>query len=183
MWEIYDELINMMPRNLIIKDFMPGLHWFLVRSIGVGMAMTLCEGQSSLSSLGKIAGKKVSDAAQYIKSWNNYEAALGLAAINSVINMPEQVESAGNLPLECQVQENVFEYMKERIKGKKIAVIGHFRELEKIAPLCRLSILERRPMPGDLPDPACEYILPQHGFFMDGAQMVKICANEIFACK
>lgn len=47
-----------------------------------------------------------------------------------------------------------------QIQEKKVAVIGHFRGLEKIRESCELSILERRPIPGDLPDPACEYILP-----------------------
>ena len=32
--------------------------------------------------------------AQYVKSWNPYEASLGLAAINSALNSPEQVRNS-----------------------------------------------------------------------------------------
>jgi uncharacterized protein (DUF4213/DUF364 family) len=49
----------------------------------------------------------------------------------------------------------------EKLRGKRVAVIGHFRDLERIAAVCHLSILERRPEPGDLPDTACEFVLPE----------------------
>jgi uncharacterized protein len=164
MWEIYDDLIELMPKDVVIEEFLAGLHWFLVRSLGVGMAMTPGEGQSSLSYIGGVAGKTVYEASQYIKSWNNFEAAMGLAAINSIINKPLEVEKFAGFPLEEQKNVSVFEYLKDAIKGKKVAVVGHFRDLEQISPICSLSVLERRPMTGDLPDPACEYILPQQDF-------------------
>ena len=45
------------------------------------------------------------------------------------------------------------------MRGKNVAVIGHFLGLEHVAEICNLSILERRPQLDDLPDSACEYIL------------------------
>ncbi|NLJ73094.1 MAG: hypothetical protein GX333_08800, partial [Syntrophomonadaceae bacterium] len=45
--------------------------------------------------------------------------------------------------------------------NKKVAVIGHFPNLEELIPYCQLSILERNPQGLDFPDPACEYILPR----------------------
>jgi uncharacterized protein len=53
----------------------------------------------------------------------------------------------------------VFTSLREEMCGKKVAVVGHFQGLERIAEICNLSVLERRPQPGDYPDPACEYIL------------------------
>jgi uncharacterized protein (DUF4213/DUF364 family) len=51
------------------------------------------------------------------------------------------------------------------VRGKKVAVIGHFMHLEKIlGDVCDLSILEKRPGPGDYPDSACEFILPNQDF-------------------
>jgi hypothetical protein len=41
-----------------------------------------------LRNAGKIAGMKVRELASWIKSWNSYEAAMGLAAINSALNGP-----------------------------------------------------------------------------------------------
>ncbi len=33
MWEIYDELINTIPEDIIVDRFLAGLHWFLVGSL------------------------------------------------------------------------------------------------------------------------------------------------------
>ncbi len=160
MWEIYDELINTIPKDIKIESFLAGLHWFLVRSSGTGMAMTPLEGKRSLMLQGSISGRYVHDVAHYIKSWDNFEAAIGLAAINSVVNTPGNILAISGKPPEEQIQINAFEYMKDEIAGRKVAVIGHFRDLENIAESCELTILERKPAPGDLPDPSCEYILP-----------------------
>lgn len=173
MWKIYDELIESIPKDLVIKDFIAGLNWFLVDSCSTGMAMTPREGSRYLSFAGSIVGKKVYEVASLVKSWDNYEAALGLAAINSVINSAEKIEKLSELKICNHVQQNVFEFMKDRIKGKKVAVIGHFPDIEKLASICELSILERIPQKHDFPDPACEYILPQQDFvFITGTTLI-----------
>lgn len=45
---------------------------------------------------------------------------------------------------------------------KRVAVIGHFGNLEQFRddPDIDLTVLERRPVGADLPDPAAEYVLP-----------------------
>jgi uncharacterized protein len=139
----------------------------------VGMSMTPREGEKSIVHAGSIAGRSLKEIAAYVKSWNNYEAALGLAAINSFVNAPKKIELLNGAPIDQQPQINVFELMTDRIKGKKVAVIGHFRGLEKMTDICHLSILERFPQPGDYPDPACEYILPEQDYvFITGTTLI-----------
>jgi uncharacterized protein (DUF4213/DUF364 family) len=54
---------------------------------------------------------------------------------------------------------------RDRIAGKKVAVIGHFFQLvETLGDVCDLSILEKRPDSGDYPDSACEFLLPLQDF-------------------
>lgn len=163
-WDLYDELIDLIPDDIKIEDCLTGLSWFLVRSIGVGIAMTPPEGQRDYCFTGKLIGAPVKEVARWVKSWNFFEAAMGLAAINSVLNAPKRLEKTLAVQWEDQPLADVFTYMREQVGGKKVAVIGHFRDLELLAPLCELSILERCPIPGDYPDPACEYILPQQDF-------------------
>lgn len=173
MWEIYDELIESIPKDLIIKDFIGGLNWFLVDSGNTGMAMTPREGMPYLSSAGSIVGRKVYEVASLIKSWDNYEAALGLAAINSVVNSAEKIEKLSGFRVCDHVKENAFEFMKDKIRGKKVSVIGHFLEIEKLASICELSVLERIPQKDDFPDPSCEYILPEQDFvFITGTTLI-----------
>jgi uncharacterized protein len=159
MWNLYDQLISAIPEDLEVGDCLAGLHWFLVRSVGVGVAMRPLEGTGALRSAGHLSGMKLHDLAMWVKSWNAYEAAMGLAAINSAINAPEMVERNCGERLDESEDKDVFTLMHEQMRGKRVAVIGHFQGLERVAEICRLSILERRPQAGDLPDSASEYIL------------------------
>jgi uncharacterized protein len=173
MWELYDELITAVPPDLKVSECILGLHWTLIISKTVGIAHTPFEsarscgapGSSPISGIGdRIVGMSVRKLAEYAKSWNSYEATLGLAAINSALNTPQQFELLGGKPVSAQKQISAFEYYAERVSGKKVAVIGRFPDLEQFEKICRLSVLERNPGPGDLPDSACEYILPSQDF-------------------
>jgi uncharacterized protein (DUF4213/DUF364 family) len=98
-----------------------------------------------------------------VRSWNFADAALGMAAINAFYNSPErpwisEALARGGVP-------GAFEVWRRRTAGKKAAVIGHFNHLERtLGDVCELSILEKQPRPGDYPDSACEFLLPQQDF-------------------
>jgi uncharacterized protein (DUF4213/DUF364 family) len=160
MWDIYDELIAQVPPDLTVEECLVGLHWSLVRTRGVvGVAMTYKDDSRPwVKRAGRIAGMSVRELAEGIKSWDYLEAALGLAAINSCVNLP------GRVALSKPGQTNAFTYLREEVRGKRVAVIGHFPGLEDLTSICHLSVLERRPREGDLPDPACEYILPEQDY-------------------
>jgi len=172
MWEIYDELIAAVPPDLRVSDCLVGLHWTLIRSFGMGIALTPFErsrtgpkGASVIAGIGKqITGMSVSKLAEYVKSWDSFEATLGLAAINSVFNSPEQVERIFGRPLSNQGKVSAFVYYADLVRAKKVAVVGHFPDLDTLSGICDLTVLERNPGEGDLPDPACEYVLPSQDF-------------------
>ncbi len=161
MWDIYDELIDAVPENSVVSECLAGLSWFLVRSQGTGVAMRPHEIDGPVRNAGHIAGMKTRDLAAWIKSWNWHEAAMGLAAINSELNAPKSAKrNCGEQLADCENQD-VFSYLLDDLRGKKVAVIGHFYNIERLNDVCELSVLERRPEQGDLPDPACEYILKE----------------------
>lgn len=164
MWTLYDELIAAVPEDSIVSCCLAGLSWFLVRSQGLGVAMRPREGAELVPYAGKLAGMKTRELARGIKSWNWYEAALGLAAINSVLNEPATTQKNCGTALDQNANVDVFTYLLDELRGKKVAVVGHFFNLERVAEVCDLSILERKPEKGDLPDPACEYILRDQDF-------------------
>jgi uncharacterized protein len=164
MWDIYDALIDAVPAGLRVQDCVCGLNWFAVRSQGVGLAMAPADGPASLPQAGHYAGMPVRELAGLVKSWNFYEAALGLAAINSALNGPATVERAHKRRLADVPRANCFHYLREAFRGRKVTVVGHFRDLEPLKEICTLNILERRPQPGDLPDPACEWVLKDQDY-------------------
>jgi uncharacterized protein (DUF4213/DUF364 family) len=171
-WALYNDLISMIPDDLVVEDVSLGIHWTMVRSIGVGLAMTQ-PGHRSIPNAGKFTGRKLRELVAYIKSWHPHEAALGVAAINSYFNAPSIVGVNWNVNPVTQPNESVFGVMKEALTGKKVTVVGHFPDLDQLKDVCDLSILERNPQEGDFPDPACEYILEDQDFlFMTGVTLI-----------
>lgn len=172
-WALYDDLISLIPEDLLVKDVYIGIHWTMVRSIGVGLSMTQPQGPRSIPHAGGFAGRKLKDLASLVKSWHPHEAALGLAAINAYMNAPATIAKHWKTDPANQPNESVFLYMKPQLAGKKVTVVGHFPDLIELAPICRLSILERNPQDGDFPDPACEYILHDQDYlFITGVTII-----------
>ena len=177
MWDIYNDLIDSIPDNLTVQDCMSGLHWTLVKSdLGTGMAMTVNGGQEIGDEYRQLVGMPLKELAGYVKSWNFPDASLGMAAINSALNTPHQVSVLANQAFkitENSEENNAFSTFSPYIKDKKVAVIGHFPNIEHLQEFCQLSILERMPQKGDYPDPACEYLLPeQEVVFITGAAFI-----------
>jgi uncharacterized protein len=176
MWKIYDEILDTIPNELTVLECMRGVNWTLVRSeLGLGMAMTV-QGGGRSSGLGSIAGMQLKKLAGYIKSWNMPEASLGQAAINAALNIPSVVRNMTSQlddPEGDPEEFNGFTHFTPELRGKKVAVVGHFPGIEKLQDVCELSILERQPQPDDYPDPACEYILPEQDYvFITGTAFV-----------
>ena len=166
MWETYNALIEAIPEELRVLECMVGAAWTLVRSQrGVGIAKTIKGGKKG-TALPRVRGLRLKEAAAYVKSWNMLEASLGQAAINAAYNTPSEVMAVTGKPVmkSSSQQANAFKLLEPEIRGKKVAVIGHFPDLEGYEGLCRLSILEREPQGNDYPDSACEYLLPEQDF-------------------
>jgi uncharacterized protein (DUF4213/DUF364 family) len=93
--------------------------------------------------------------AEFSRSWVFEEATLGVAALTSWYNHASI--TPGIVPTDISVNRSLM----EAAGGKKVAFIGHFRNVENYSDACELTILERSPSQNDLPDPACEFVLPQ----------------------
>ena len=184
LWTLYDTLLAGLDPTAQLDAFAAGLHWFGVRSAeGLGLAMAPPEGRAAPTGAGRIAGQNLRDVASRAKSWNFSDAALGVAAINAHYNTPARVQPlCDDSGYTTHTGTNAFENMLPRITGKRVAVIGHFRGLERMAEHCDLTILERRPQPGDLPDPACEDVLPRSDFvFITGTTLINKTLPRLLA--
>jgi len=172
-WALYDRLIAQIPEDQMVWDVLLGVHWTLVRATGVGVSMTPTEGNRSIAGAGAFKGRPLRELASLAKSWHPYEAALGVAALNAHFNAASTLAGQWGVQPEAQVNESVFLAMKDQLAGKKVTVVGHFPDLEVLASICQLTILERAPLAGDFPDPACEYILEdQDYFFVTGVTLI-----------
>lgn len=169
MWEIYDGLISRIPENIMVDEIVAGTSWTMVRAgTNVGVAMTVNETTAPSLANHSLIGAPLKAVAGLVKSWNFIEAGIGMAAINAYYNSVENKRKWHAL------KGDAFDLYSVNLTGKKVAVIGHFPNLEKrIAANNQLTILERRPMQGDYPDTACEYLLPQQDYvFITGSAFI-----------
>ncbi|KXS56010.1 MAG: hypothetical protein AMR96_04995 [Candidatus Adiutrix intracellularis] len=177
-WAFYDELIASISVSAKVENCVIGSYWVLIKSNqgGLGMAHFLFQNISSTSrrlEASELAGRPLSEVATLIKSWDYHAAAIGLAAVNAAVNTSVLIsDSVLNRAVE-EAEGSAFDFFLKRAAGRKVAVIGHFPNLEKLGQVANLSILESNPHPGDLPEPAAEYILPdQDIIFMTGTTII-----------
>lgn len=172
-WEIYDRLLQGIPRQAIAAACLAGSTWTMVRSLGIGMAMTYRGGVQEKHPGFPLTGRPLVELAQGVKSWDLRLASLGLAAINAYYNCPGKIEEWVSAPIETLRSQGAFTSTLAEIKGKKVAVIGHFPGLQPMRESCELVILERNPQEGDLPDFAAEYLLPEQDYvFITGTALI-----------
>ncbi|MBE3563983.1 MAG: DUF364 domain-containing protein [Hydrogenibacillus schlegelii] len=172
--EVYDALIDLVPPERTADDVLVGPYRTLVRSGGnIGVAITAKDGGIDIPDAGSLAGRPLRELAERVRSWNLVEASVGLAAINAALNTKENAERLTGRPLSSLPSESIFDVMRERLRGQKVAVVGHFPGLEALGEVATLTVLERRPLPGDLPDSAAEVVLPdQDVVFLTAATLV-----------
>jgi uncharacterized protein (DUF4213/DUF364 family) len=96
-----------------------------VLSKNCGLASTLHEGHpyhKIVREPGKLRGKSALELAEYAKSDRLLEASIGMAAINSLIDIDET---------RC-IEKNAFDILAEKGSGRNIAIVGHFPWIPKL---------------------------------------------------
>lgn len=162
-YEIYDLLQDYAGGTDTVGAVAIGLVWTYCEADAIGLAMSPGIPTRTLPWAGSLGGRPLADLASWVREFDPYQATLGMAAVNAGINR------LGLLPdglcLEPGANGNlaVFEHFLPQIRGKKTVVIGRYPGLDRYAAAhdLDLTVLERQPGEGDLPDAACEYVLPR----------------------
>jgi uncharacterized protein (DUF4213/DUF364 family) len=153
---ILDELIaSLDAAGTQVRAVCAGARLTVVTTRHTGVAATFrpdaSEDHGPVEDAGRLLGKSGAELARYALSKNTLNASLGLAAINSLLD----VETAA-----CR-ERGAFEILAARGRDRDVAVVGHFPFVSRLRPLARsLSVLEMRPQPGDLPASEAPRILP-----------------------
>ena len=160
-WNLYDEIIAGLPQDIHIDDYAVGRPWTYVRAGDlVGICMTIPAYSRPRLRKESFLGCSLREAGEYVRSWQGQEASIATAAINAFYNQPSKVEAMQGFHGEDASAETLDERKKleafamytEQIRGKKVAVIGHFPNFQKKwESICDLSILEMQPEWGGLP--------------------------------
>jgi uncharacterized protein (DUF4213/DUF364 family) len=152
---IIDDLISSLSGDSVVREVYTCVFWTAVVSKHCGLSSTFRDEHphhGMVRGVGDLRGKSALELAKYAKSDNLLEASIGMATINSLIDIDET---------KCDV-ENALDVLIEKGEGKDIAVVGHFPWIPKLRKVARkLWVLEQRPQAGDLPAEAAEDILPK----------------------
>jgi uncharacterized protein (DUF4213/DUF364 family) len=161
---IYELLLDHCTCDDVVDNLMIGLVWTLCQTkhkSNIGLAMSPGISTRTLSWSGSLTGKPIMELAAWINDWDPFHAAIGMAAINSCINSRHPPESVIVKPTSEHANLAVFDHFLPQLKYKNVVVIGHYPGIERYQNMMQLSVLERQPKADDLPDCACEFLLPQ----------------------
>jgi uncharacterized protein (DUF4213/DUF364 family) len=155
--KILTELIeSLRDKDHPLKEVLTGAYWTAVVSRGCGLASTFRdEGhphKKGVKNVGRLTEKSALELANYSLSDYAMEASIGMAAINSLIEVDEQ---------RC-VEKNASRILTEKGEGKDVGIVGHFPFIPELKKRARnLWVFEQRPKEGDLGPESAQAILPR----------------------
>lgn len=165
---ILDDLLASLPvADVPVRHVLVGAHWTVVCSRHAGMAATLMaekpHGHSRVRDVGHLAEKPAGALAELSRSDDPLEASIGVAAINSLLEVDER-----------QARElNAAEVLGQRGRDRNVALIGHFPFIEQLRPAVgQLWVIELHPAAGEYPAEAAADLLPK-------ADMIAITASAL----
>ena len=154
---ILSDLIAHLPgKDYPVKEVLTGAYWTGVVSGGCGLASTFRhEGhphRQGVRDVGRLTEKTALELAQYALSDYAMEASIGMAAINSLLEVDEK----------RWVEKNASQILLEKGEGKDVAIVGHFPFIPELRKKARnLWVLEQRSQEGDLSSEEAQNILPR----------------------
>lgn len=154
---ILQRLLETLPVDPVpVHKAIIGLHWTLVSSKYCGLSSSLVEegphGHSQIRDVGVLHQKTTQELAGWVLSDNLLEASIGMAALNSLID----------LDINRLVELNAAEVIANGCKDKNLAIIGHFPFVDRMKLLARNCwVIEKRPFGDDFPEEAAQEFIPQ----------------------
>ncbi|MGB9700264.1 MAG: Rossmann-like domain-containing protein [Thermodesulfobacteriota bacterium] len=153
---LLDLIASLQEKDNPVKEILAGAYWTAVVSKGCGLAATVRhEGHPhprGVKDVGHLTEKTAGELANYALSDYPMEASIGMAAINSLIEVD----------INHCVERNALEILFEKGEGQNVAIIGHFPFIPELRKKTgQLWVFEERPQAGDLPPEKAREILPQ----------------------
>jgi uncharacterized protein len=182
---IVDELIASVRADVPVRRVQIAPFWTAVLADRCGLASTSPAGSHSherapVVEAGRLTERSGLELARLARSGSPLEAAVGVAAINALL----EVDEAGAVEL------NARDLLVERGRGKKVALVGHFPFAQALRQAVgHLSVLELDPRPGDMDAREAELVIPEADVvaitgssFVNGTvdRLLGLCRKESF---
>jgi uncharacterized protein (DUF4213/DUF364 family) len=154
--KILDDLISTLDVDFPIKDIRQGVFHTAVVTRYCGLAATLPKDalrqQGPLvAEAGGLLEKSLQALVQLTRSESILEAAIGMAAVNSLITVD----------LKACSERNAADLILEKGEEKRVAIVGHFPFVSRIAERVKaLWVIEKNPKPGDVEEADADRFIP-----------------------
>ena len=155
--KILDDLISTLDSEAEVRDIRQGLFHTGVLTRQCGLAATLPrdvlrQKQPSVKQPGLLLEKSALELARMAYSDTLLEAVIGMATINSLLN----VDTA-----DCR-ELNAGDLIQEIGEGKKIVIVGHFPFIQKLREVAEeLWVIEKNPREDDFEEAEAERFIPE----------------------
>ena len=155
--KIIDELLASLDYRASVGDIRQGPFQTAVLTRHCGLASTPHDSgphhiRIPVNEAGLLMEKDVQTLACMAKSESQFEAAIGMATINSLIEIEER---------RC-TELNAGDLLTRKGEGKRVAIVGHFPFVPQLRSVAEeLWVIEKKPQEGDLPEAEADRLLPQ----------------------
>jgi uncharacterized protein (DUF4213/DUF364 family) len=155
--KIISDLLSTLDYETTVKDIRQGPFQTAVMTRNCGLASTPHDSgphhaKTPVTEAGLLLEKGVVELADMALSSAPLEATIGMATINSLIEVDRQ---------RC-TELNAGDLLFSKGKGKKVAIIGHFPFVPRLRTVAdQLWVIEKNPQEGDLTESEAEKLVPQ----------------------
>lgn len=153
---IIDELISTLNDEAPVREIRQGPFQTAVQTRYCGLASTPHDNgphhaRKPVEEAGRLMEKGTGFLAGLAKSKSLYEAAIGMAAINSLLEVDEK---------EC-LELNASRLISEKGEGKRVAIVGHFPFVTQLqGSVKELWVIEKNPREGDHTETEASDLVP-----------------------
>ena len=154
---IIDDLLSTLNYESPVRDIRQGPFQTAVLTRYCGLASTPHDpgphhDRTPVKEAGLLLEKDAQELALMANSPSAMESAIGMATINSLIEVDEQ---------SC-VELNAADLLEKKGKGKSVAIVGHFPFVPHLRKMVKeLWVIERNPQEGDVVEAEAENLIPQ----------------------
>jgi hypothetical protein len=155
--KIIDDILSTLNCKASVTDIRQGPFQTAVLTRNCGLASTPHDpgphhDRTPVKEAGLLLEKDARALALMANSLSPMESAIGMATINSLIEVDEK---------RC-IELNAGDLLVGKGEGKKIAIVGHFPFVPRLRKVAReLWVIEKNPQEGDLTEGEAENIIPQ----------------------
>ena len=153
---VLDDLLASLEGDAPVREVRTCVHWTAVVSKHCGLASSAHHeghphGREAVRGVGTLHELSALELAQYARSDMLLEASIGVAAINSLLDVDEE---------RC-VELNAEAWLAQRGQGKRVAVVGSFPFVPRLrGKVGELWVLERHPSEGELLAEEASKVIP-----------------------